>query len=98
MGYLVLALLLAGPALAVGVIAHRRGHNGSGVALAALLELIGTGVFAFGLVRLAFHGYADDGPPGSGDSTLGVAIPALVIGAALMYLGWKSAAPKVDRG
>ena len=79
-------LLLAAIAGLPALMANNAGHPQKTVLRVFLLHFVGIIVVAVGYVALMFHGYVEDSgtPPGN---TLPVAIPLLVLGAAMLFVG-----------
>lgn len=82
-----LAIAVFGPAVAVSVRADRRGRRLPAIAALGILAAAGDVVCGFGLLVLVFNGYVEDN--GSTPAhTLGLAIPLLLLGAAMLVGAW----------
>ena len=81
------AVFLLGPPVVVAVRAHRGGRRLGAVAALTILAAAGGVVCGYGTLALAFNGYIEDnGSPPS--RTLWLAIPLLLVGAAMILSAW----------
>jgi hypothetical protein len=85
-------LFLAAVAMVPASKANRQGHTARTVGLVFALHFVGGIALVVGFFALLFHGYVEDAGMGPAN-TAPVAIPVLILGAAMVVIGRRMTTP-----